>query len=141
MQKVKICQLNSLIKTSLILDPYISHVNVFNTHNCNDKGKGFTSNFIWKKCQKFKLMRSSVNVRPHSNGPPGPAHTLFFLASGTFLPHCQRKGTRPSAHVSARSYSLLLTSLEISREVNLRRAQDPRVQLKGPKCPGVQGSN
>lgn len=123
-----------------MLDTYILHINAFNTCNCNDKGNNFMSSFIRKKCQKFKFMRSSVNLRPYSNGPPGSARNLFLSASGTSLSHCQRKDTRLSAHMSTQSHSLLLASLEISREVNLTRAQEPRLRLQGFKRPGVQGS-
>lgn len=128
MKKGKNCQAKRLIKIQFILDTYILHINAFNTHNCNDKGNNFMSSFIRKKYQKFKFMRYSVNLRPYSNGPPGPARNLFLSASSTSLTHCQSKDTRLSAHMSTQSHSLLLASLEISREVNLTRAQDPRLR-------------
>lgn len=78
-------------------------------------------------------------MRPHSNGPAGPAGTLSldFWHIPNSLPRRRHKAVSTQA---ARSHSPLLTALETSREANLRRAQYPAVGLKGPKCPGIQGS-
>lgn len=52
-------------------------------------------------------------MRTHSNAPhPGPAGTLSFMASGTFLSHCQGEDTRLLAQMAAQSHPPVLTILK-----------------------------